>query len=158
MSALGPVHVFTFKAGLLSRVAHDLRLSAQGGTVEVDGDAIRAEVPLAGLRVDGVMKKGRLDPAGLSPKDQASVARTATQELLQVGRHPVARFEGRREAGFVRGRLSFRGRSVSVELPVRGARIVGEIQPSAWGIAPYKALMGAIQLQDRVRLEIDLPG
>jgi hypothetical protein len=30
------------------------------------------------------------------------------------------------------------------------------LRPSEFGIAPYKALAGAIRLQDRVRVELDL--
>jgi hypothetical protein len=131
MPALGTIHVYTFKRGLLSRVAHDLRLSLRGGSVEVDGDAIRAVVPLGSLRVDGVMKRGRFDPMGLSPKDQATVARTATTELLDVPRHPEARFEGIRSAGRVDGTMTLLGRPVPVQLPIVGGRVVAEIQPSA---------------------------
>lgn len=157
MTRLDTVQIFTFKAGLLSRVAHDLQLSLSGGEVEVDGLQIDARIPLAGMRVDGVIRRGRLDPMVLSPKDQASIVRTATQELLGADRHPDATFSGRLEGGSVRGTLVLHGREAPVALPVQGGRAVGEIRPSSWGIAPHKAMMGAIRLQDRVRLEITLP-
>jgi hypothetical protein len=157
MPRLDPVHVFTFKAGLLSRVAHDLQLSLSGGELEINGTEISARIPLAGMRVDGVMRRGRLDPMVLSPKEQASIVRTATHELLSVDRHPDAVFTGRIERGRVRGSLSLGGRAVAVDLPIQGARLIAEIKPSAWGIKPYKAMMGAIRLQDRVRVEITLP-
>ena len=157
MPRLDPVHVFTFKAGLLSRVAHDLQLSIAGGEVELSGGEVTARIPLSALRVDGVVRRGRLDPMVLSPKDQAGIARTATQDLLGVDRHPEAIFVGRIAGGRARGGLRLCGREVAVDLPVQGGRVVAEIQPTAWGIAPYKAMMGAIRLQDRVRLEVTLP-
>ena len=157
MSTLRVVHVFTFKTGLLSRVAHDLRLSIPGARLDWDGPTVRGEVALSGLQVDGVMRDGRLDAAGLSARDRASIRRTATETLLQVARHPVASFEGMRTASALQGRLSFRGRSIDVQLPVSDRRVIATLRPSAWGIAPYRALMGAIQLQDRVRVEIPIP-
>ena len=32
------------------------------------------------------------------------------------------------------------------------------LRPSLWGIATYKALLGAIKLQDRVEVHLRLPG
>ena len=157
MPTPGVVHVFTFKAGLLSRVAHDLRLSIPGASIVRDGPTLRGQVALSSLQVDGVMRDGRLDAAGLSARDRASIRRTATETLLDVARHPVATFEGTRTASALQGRLSFRGRSVHVQLPVSDGRVIATLRPSAWGIAPYRALMGAIQLQDRVRVEIPIP-
>ena len=157
MSAPGIVHIFTFKRGLLSRVAHDLRLSLPGVEVDVDGGGVKAEVALSGLRVDGVMRSGRLERREISERDRASILKTAMDELLEVARFPVARFEGQRDAAGLSGRLRFHGRAVEVRIPVRGDRLRLDIQPSAWGIAPYKALMGAIQLQDRVRIEFPCP-
>ena len=157
MSAPGVVHIFTFQRGLLSRVAHDLRLSLPGVEVAVDGSVVKAEVALSGLRVDGVIRRGRLERGEISERDRASILETAMGELLEVARFPVARFEGHRDTGGLAGRLRFHGRAVDVRIPVRGDRLRLDIQPSAWGIAPYKALMGAIQLQDRVRVEFPLP-
>ena len=58
------VHVFTFKAGLLSRVAHDLRLRVERFGITREGDSIRARFEANSLRVDGVMEGGRLDASG----------------------------------------------------------------------------------------------
>lgn len=157
MSAPGVVHIFTFKSGLLSRVAHDLRLSLPGVEFDVDGAVFKAEVALSGLRVDGVMRSGRLERGEISERERASILNTAMDELLEVARFPVARFEGQRDAAGLAGQLRFHGRAVEVRIPVRGDRLRLDIHPSAWGIAPYKALMGAIQLEDRVRVELPCP-
>jgi hypothetical protein len=49
----GTLYVFTFKEGLLSKVAHDLRLSVQRFSVQVDGENVVAAIATSALTVDG---------------------------------------------------------------------------------------------------------
>ncbi len=159
---LRTLHLFTFKAGLLSRVAHDLRLTAGSWSVGRDGDGVRARVALGTLAVDGAMRRGVLDPGALSARDRRTIEEALRDEVLDVGRYPEAAFDGRVEGGALVGTLVLRGRSAPVRLDARrgpdGAlHVDGELAPSAWGIAPYKALMGAIHLQDRVRVVAVVP-
>lgn len=156
------MQIFTFKAGLLSRVAHDLRITVGDWSVNRDGDAVRARVVAASLSVDGAMRRGSLDAGGLSPKDRRTIEKTAREELLQAGRHPEVTFDGRVDGDALVGTLTLRGRGLPVRLPAERRadgtlHVDAEIVPSRWGIAPYKALMGAIQLQDRVRVVADVP-
>lgn len=148
------LHVFTFKEGLLSRVAHDLRLRAERSLCRVDGAAVELEVEVTGLRVEGAMRDGALRPDELSPKDKAEIERTLQETILDAARHPRVHFRGRLTGARLEGELQLRGRSLSVSIPVHHAdgRVRGtvELQPSRWGIAPYRALLGAIRLQDRV--------
>lgn len=50
-------------------------------------------------------------------------------------------------------------RPLALLLGLSRDRLHGEVEltPSRWGIKPFKALMGAIKLQDRVRVRFDLP-
>ena len=156
----GTVRVFTFKEGLLSRVAHDLRLDVGEFRIELDGDTVEAKVDANSLTVDGVMKKGRLDRNGLRKRDMAQIQRTIRDEIFQTNRFPEIDFSGQRDGSRVSGQLHLKGRRAQVSFTANesGDRWRGrfEIQPSRWGIAPYKALMGAIKLKDRVVVEFDL--
>jgi hypothetical protein len=156
--------VFTYKDGLLSRLAHDLQIRATDWDVTIDGDAITVRVGLRGLRVDGAVVGGKLAPGVLSTGDLGKIERTMTSEVLGTERWPEARFEGviDRERMTVRGRLGMHGRSV--ELPATSVRKDADrlraeltLTPSRWDIAPYRALAGALKLQDRVAVRVTLP-
>ena len=55
------IHVFTFKEGLLSRLAHDLRLSVTHYDIELRAGRVRARFDVASARVDGVVVSDRVD-------------------------------------------------------------------------------------------------
>jgi polyisoprenoid-binding protein YceI len=158
------VHIFTYKRGLLSRLAHDLRLSVERFELELDGSAVIARFHASSLRVDGTVKKGRLDPRGLSPKDVRDVLDNTRDRVLHSRRFPLITFTGQAQrspaALAVAGTLDMVGRRapISLSLRIQGDRARGqvELQPSRWGIQPFEALMGAIALQDRVVVAFDL--
>ena len=150
---VGEVELFTFKRGVLSRVAHDLRLSVgEFELTERDG-VVEGRFVVDSIGVDGVMKRGRLDRRGLSAGDKEKIRGNIQREVLRSRAHPEVRLVGRREGAF-RGELTMRGvtREVGCDLEQRANGIFGslELTPSRWGIEPFKALMGAIQLEDRV--------
>lgn len=158
------VRVFTFKDGLLARLAHDLQIRATDWEIEIDGDAVRARFGLAGLRVDGAVERGHVADGVLSSSDRSKVERTMTDDVLEVRRFPAATFTGAldRAAKRVTGELGLHGHTIGLPpMPVReeGDVIAVEVAftPSRWGIAPYRALAGALKLQDRVVVKISLP-
>ncbi|MCA9719408.1 MAG: YceI family protein [Myxococcales bacterium] len=159
------IRVFTYKDGLLARLAHDLRLTLERFELELeDGDA-RGRFWPESLRVDGVMKRGGLDERGLSDGDKQKIIENMRREILLTARHPEITFTGtatrRGDAVAVRGQLELVGRAAPVELTLReaGGRLSGELEltPTRWGVKPYKALAGAIKLQDRVTVRVELP-
>ncbi len=158
------VHVFTFKRGLLSRVAHDLRLSVERYEVELDGEVVTARFDARSLFVDGTMKRGRLTPEGLDDKDVGEVLDNTRKHVLLSDQHPWIRFEGRIARGdahiAVAGTLELVGqrRPIGFTLTLEGDRARGEVelQPSRWGIEPFSILMGTIAVQDRVVVAFDL--
>lgn len=164
--------LFTFKEGLLSRVAHDLRLHVEHFTITRDDEHITARIEPASIVVDGVMHGARLDPDGLGPRDRSKITQTIRTDILRTRQHPNIEFRGRLELPELLGRpgpaeplrcvgelwlLGVR-RPLTILARREGTRVRAsfEIQPSDFGIAPYKALAGAIRLQDRVRVELDL--
>ncbi|RMG96931.1 MAG: YceI family protein, partial [Deltaproteobacteria bacterium] len=156
------LRVFTFKRGLLAAVGHDLRLSFGrfSGTAE-DGH-VTVEVATDSLTVDGAMgRNGQLEP--LSRLYTAEIEANARgPKVLDCARFPRARFEGdalpdRRR---IRGTLALRGRRTDVdgtlEIADLHACAVFEFAPSRCGIPPFRAMAGALKLQDRVRVEAEV--
>ncbi|KIG16854.1 hypothetical protein DB30_04016 [Enhygromyxa salina] len=161
------IRVFTFKAGLLSRIAHDLRLQVQQFTIARTGDEVVAEIEAQSIIVDGVMNGTRFDANGLGPRDRTKIAETIRGEILNTRAHPKIVFQGSLSAGKgVGARIRVDGvlKLVGVRKPLslvavhERDRVRGSVTlvPSEFGIRPYKALAGAIRLQDRVRVDFDL--
>lgn len=159
----GTVEVSTFKDGVLSRLAHDLRLKLERFEITHDGSSVEATFDPSSLTVVTALADGH--PVGaLSDGDRGEIRQNIRDKVLQTSRHPEVRFEGtgKPEGDVVRisGTLTLHGQCRSIEFSAQreGGRYVGEVEltPSRFGIAPYKALLGAIKLQDRVRVRFDL--
>jgi len=163
--AVGRLEVYTFKAGLLSMAAHDLHLRLDGFSVTLEGEAVEAEFPLDRLHLMGPVENGVTQPGRYRPDQVAAVESAMRGEVLRTARHPTARLTGRalpRADGWeVSGILALAGGEAPVDLTLRrvGDEYRGgvELRPSRWGIAEYRAMMGAIRLQDRVRVEVVVP-
>lgn len=160
------IHVFTFKTGLLARVAHDLRLRVQRYELHVQEGRVRGHCDATSLVVEGVMSARGLDSAGLSARDKQQIEDTIRSEILCSEQHPRVELQAditmdARNVLELQGELRVRGRAqpVRLRLEQQGDHLHGavELTPSAYGIAPYKALGGAIKLQDRVRVQVDIP-
>jgi polyisoprenoid-binding protein YceI len=159
----GRIAVYTFKRGLLSKIAHDLRLRLERFELRADGEQLEGEFYVDSLLVEGAIKRGELDPKALSDSDRRDILSNVRREILDADRHPAARFSGKatpRTGGYlVSGELELRGRRAPIETMVesdgRRLRARLELVPSRWGIEPYQALLGAIKLQDRVIVELD---
>lgn len=160
----GILHVFTFKEGMLSAVAHDLRLRLDEFEVTLDGTTLRAELDLAALRVEGPVTPGTQEVAAYDARQRADVETAMRREVLQTRQHPRAVFEGSASpegTGFrVEGQLELVGKLAPLVFTVAtgegGYAARFELQPSRWGIAPYKAMLGAIRVKDVVRVELSV--
>lgn len=162
--AQGTIHVFTFKEGLLSAVAHDLRFRLERFEIVLDGDQVRAELDLKALSVEGPMEKGELLANAYDTSKRADVEKAMHREVLQTEKYPKALFSGNaiEDAGGhrVAGQLELAGHQAPLSFVVKNEagiyRAEFEIQPSQWKISPYKALLGAIKLKDRVVVQLAL--
>src|SRR6201995_559041 len=159
------IHVFTYKAGLLARVAHDLRLQVHRYDFTLQDRRVSGSCDASSLRVEGAMTPHGLEPNALSEHDKEQILETARVEILQTDRFPRVSFEAQLSvhdgAVHIDGSLTLRGRTLAIESDVRGGaadlwQASFEITPSRFGIPPYKALAGAIKLQDRVTVVVTL--
>jgi polyisoprenoid-binding protein YceI len=166
---LGPpdasVTVFTFKEGLLSKIAHDLRIAVRRFEITWDEDHIRAIFDPTSLEVLATMRDGRDAPGLLSARDLRTIEDTIQSDVLETPRFRSIAFDGTEERNgeqrSVRGKLTLHAteRPIRLDLQRRSARWVGtiELDQRDFGITPYRAMLGTLRIQPRVRVELSLP-
>jgi hypothetical protein len=156
------IYVYTYKEGLLSKLAHDLRFTLTRFSISARGTEILARFEIGSLRVDGVMRGGKLERGELSQSDREKIQETL-KDVVSSREFGDARLTARlvtKQPPFVlEGQLTLRAetRPITLQLDREEDRLLGEtvIVPSQWGIRPYRALGGTLKLQDRVRITID---
>ncbi len=162
----GDVWLYVYRTGLLSAVGHDLRLSVRRFRLEYGDGEIEARFWPAFSRVDvAVDEDGELDEGALSASDRRKIRGNIETEILETKAHPEVRFEGgyeRRdgEAFDVAGELEMVGVKESIRTRVHREsseyRTELELTPSDWGIEPYTAMLGSLQVEDRVRIVLQV--
>jgi polyisoprenoid-binding protein YceI len=157
------LRIYTFKDGVLSRVAHDLQIVAHDVRVSAEGNGWQVTLDPHRLQVECAMRVGVPAPGVLSAKDKHDIEETLRSEVLHAGRHPLIRWSiGAipHLPGVAQGRLQLHGqeRPQPVELRVEAGTMHAraEIDQRSFGITPYKALMGALKVQPIVRIEAQL--
>lgn len=160
--------VRTFREGVLSAVGHDLSFDAppQRVTVDVAGHTLEALFDPRRIGLRGAVVDGREDPSVLSRGDRDKIRRSLLDTVLAAGKHASIVFQGRWAlpgdgAPTLEGTLGLRGVTQPVEAQARieGDDVVAEfvLRPSAWGIAPFVALLGALRVRDEVCVTARLP-
>ena len=160
--------VFTYKAGLLSRVAHDLKLRVERFEIAVDDQGIHARFDASSLRVVCARAGGKDDLRALSERDRREIEATIAQDVLDARRHPAIDFRSSTVAATVApaemqidGTLSIRGRERPLSLLARreGDRAVIEtvIHQPDFGIRPYTAMLGALRIKPDVAVTMTAP-
>jgi polyisoprenoid-binding protein YceI len=158
------VRVFREPGALLARMAHDVEFLVERISVRETDSRVDVTFEPASLRVTGALVEGKVDPTLLDASDRAEIERNLRAQVLKTDKFPRGRFEGEFDAtrvpSPVRGTLELLGKRqpISFELTRQGDSFVGEltIAPSRWGIAPYRALLGALKLRDTAILCIEV--
>lgn len=161
--------VFTFKDGLLSKVAHDLKIRVGGFSLDFDPATakINAEFDPNSLEVINAVHDGVEDPKALTDADKEKIAAQVKKEVLETDRHPKIQFtstkvERRADGGYsVTGDLTLHGttRPLSAETRVVDGKQVAEVelnQPD-YGVVPFKAMMGTLKVKPVVRVRVSIP-
>ena len=161
-------HVYTYKEGVLSAIAHDLKIRVSAFRIEVDDGegGIHGEFDAASLSVVCAMNGTREAHSSLSDNDKRKIERNIRKDVLNVRRFPLIRFQATdvREAvtgPIVSGELELHGRRRSVEAfgIEQEGRLVFSVtlnQPD-FGIQPYRAMMGTLRIQPRVKVHLSVP-
>lgn len=168
-STAASCHVLTFKEGMLSAIAHDLRIRVERFTIEIDeaGEHIEARFEADSLRVDCAMKDGREAHGTLSDGHKRDIESNIAKDVLHTRRHPTivfrsTRIHGEGDERSIEGILGLHG----VERPVKttARRVQGRwtaevsIHQPDFGIAPYRAMLGTLKVKPVVRVRVSVPG
>ncbi|WP_428268220.1 YceI family protein [Haliangium sp.] len=161
--------VYTFKEGLLSKIAHDLKIRVNRFSVDIDDDsrAVSASFDARSLQVECVMKDGVEAPGTLSHGDKHKIEGQIIDDVLHAGRFPDIRFTStevkeRGDGGFdLVGDLTLHGTVKPVRVSTRlvqGRQVVEVVlhQPD-YGIKPFRAMMGALKVQADVKVALSVP-
>jgi hypothetical protein len=155
------VAISTFAEGLFSALAHNLELVAGDVTGEATASSAEVHVPVASIRVSGVVKRGKVDAGVLSSGDRAAIERQIRDEVLagseivargeQVGSHASIEVKGPRGSTRVTCDAAITRQD---DLTHVKGRV--ELSLAALGCPPVKGPMGAFRVSDRVRIDFDL--
>jgi polyisoprenoid-binding protein YceI len=156
--------VFTFKEGLLSAIAHDLRVAVTRFALETDGASyVRGNFDARSLRVVAAQRNGGDDPRALSESDKRTIEGQIARDVLHADQWDTISFRSTDVAkegdGFrVRGELTLAGRTRAIAFVTRadGDRQIADLtvhQPD-FGIAPYRAMLGTLRVQADVRVRV----
>jgi hypothetical protein len=143
--------------GLLAAVAHSLELRAGGLRGELQEQSGRIEVPVAGLRVVGAIKHGRVDPDAPSLADKAEIERRIREVVFdRAERVEVAVALSGSRASF-EVRAPHGSQRVGCALRREGARVSGTctLSLAALGIAPVKLPLGTGRVADAVEVRFE---
>ena len=159
--------IYTFKDGLLSKVAHDLKIKVGKVSVDMQPSAIRAEFDTRSLRVLTPMKDGQENPSALNDSDKTKIAEQIVTDVLHSEQHPTAVFvsrsvQPRADGGYdIEGDLTLHGvtKPIKAKTQSQGGRQVASIelhQPD-FGITPFKAMMGTLKIKPDVTVVLSVP-
>lgn len=151
--------VLTFKEGLLSRVAHDLKLRAERVTVVATGGTVEVTVDARSLRVVCAMADGRESHGTLSAADMRKIEHNLVEDVLAAARYPTITFRSDPlRPGVVSGALTLHGVTRRVTAPAHRAADLWtarfDLHQPDFGIRPYSAMMGALRVRPDVQVHV----
>lgn len=163
----GSVTVLTSREGMAARAGHDLVIDVTGWEASAEvgegtaGWAFALDADPRSLRV----REGRGGVKPLTDRDRADIHRTIEAKVLEA--RPIAfRSTAARPAHDgtrveVEGELTLAGRTLPVAATLEvgpDGRVTGSIPvtQSAWGITPFRGLMGALKVRDAVEVVVDV--
>ncbi len=162
--AASRVAIRTEATGLLARLAHDLELVAEGFTadLEVAGDSWSATLrfPIKGIRVEGVVRSGRVVRSVLSEKDCAEIIeRIETKALkgtdtITVRLRGPSREQGEATVAVRTGQQTVALQPKALEASAGTVEVSGTCQLSlkALRVPEIKGPLGAFKVHDGVEI------
>jgi polyisoprenoid-binding protein YceI len=148
--------------GILRSLAHSPTLVARADvfTVALTDDQATVHARFVANAIEA--------PTDMAPGDREKMRENLlSPEVLDASRYPAVEFRGRYagtvEEGTLGGELVVRGRAARVSIPIRVTRQWDAfVATGSWegkltslGVKPYKALLGAIKLEDWIGLRLE---
>lgn len=169
-------HVLTFKEGLLSSIAHDLKIQVERCSLEyttaqptdsadrADLVSIVATFDPRSLRVVCARHDGSDAPGVLSKQQCAEIEKHIQEDVLHSDRFPQIRFVssqvGRAVGGGydVTGELLLHGQKQTLRGSARSQanRLLCQVplRQTDFGIKPYSAMLGALRIKPEILIEL----
>jgi polyisoprenoid-binding protein YceI len=159
------LQVRTYREGVAAKAGHDLIIDVTrwDATVEVAEEPAGWTVELNADPRSLEIREGLRGVKPLTDKDRVEIGKNIDEKIL--GGHPIqfrstavrAADDGERLS--VEGELSMAGstRPLTADLSVEGRggiRATIPLTQSAWGIKPYRGLMGALKVRDEIEVVI----
>lgn len=161
--------IFTYKEGLLSPLAHDLRIGVQSFMIEVGGGEhfITASFDARSLKVDCTVVDGHERPDLLTEADREKINGSIIKEVLQPDRYPLISLVSSSVTGgdskyAVSGVLTLQGQTKEISFTVRkedGSHYTSDIELHLpdFGIKPFSTLFGAVRIKPDILIHIRIP-
>jgi hypothetical protein len=161
--------ILTYKEGLLSSFAHDLRIKVTSFNIELGGtdNFIRAEFDVRSLRVECAVVDGKDRPDLLSSRDRDEINKSIIAQVLDTEKYPViylvSSSVGKDGSQYlVRGDLTVNGEKREISFTVRkedGSHYVTDVRLHLpdFGIKPFSALFGAVRIKPDILIHIGIP-
>jgi polyisoprenoid-binding protein YceI len=161
----GTLEIRTYREGMAARAGHDLIIDVGDwqATLEVLPEAAGSSIALTADPRSLRVREGLGGVKPLTDKDRAEIRQTIDDKVLR-GEPIEFRSTDVQPAGegrlTVDGELTLAGRvgPVSAELDVTPdghVRATIPLTQTAWGIKPYRGLMGALKVRDELEVVID---
>ncbi|MBC8548101.1 MAG: YceI family protein [Candidatus Brocadiales bacterium] len=167
----GELNVYTFKEGLLSKLAHDLLIDITEFKVNLEvpeagfaSGSLVLEIQANSLKVICALKDGEKTDA-LKEKDIADIERDMGSKVLHPDKYPTVNFRSKaiqeKEGGYkINGELSLHGvtKSIDFDIDTSGGNLKGIITllQKDYGIKPFKAMMGTLKIKNEINIVFDL--
>lgn len=162
-AATAEVLIFTTKEGVLSALAHDLKLKVTRFSLEraSSPEGLRGEFDAHSVTVVSAMHQGAEVPSALSTAARAEIEQNIVTQVLAADRFKTVTFETTRVTDDeVEGRLMLHG----VSKLVRGRRVddakhfIAEFRfdQRDFGIKPYSAMLGTLRIRPEVIVRVSI--
>lgn len=162
-------NILTYKEGLLSPFAHDLRIGVRAFVIEVGGrdHFIKASFDARSLSVDCAVVAGKDRPDLLSSSDRDEINNSILKEVLHPDRYPVIALVSssvrQGDPGYlVEGMLTLHGQTKEISFAVKkmdGSHYVSDVglHLPDFGIRPFSTLFGAVRIKPDILIHIEIP-
>ncbi len=161
----GECLVYSYKEGLFSAVAHDLKIRVTRWKLrhERDGDVqrVRATFDATSLRVICAVGDGDSEVA-IADKDRATIDHNLAEDVLAAPRFPTVELEGVVDASLrLTGTLTLHGVArpiaTTIQQTDRGYRAEAMVNQIDHRIKPYSAMLGTLKVKPIVRVVLSVP-
>jgi hypothetical protein len=160
--------VFTYKEGLLSRFAHDLRISVTSFVIVLGQDhgSIEASFDAESLLVDCAMVNGVARPDLLAAREKEEINLNIMRDVLDTRTfreiHLKSSSVAREDSAYVvTAALTLHGatREISFAVNRGGGQYIADVRLNLpdFGIKPFTALFGTLRIRPDILIRVMIP-